>query len=80
MLQIIDSYNEELHNVIESVAADGKVLVPAAGWVPVAGLTREEVEERLNEACKPYFVQTDIKVKVGKPPVKELHELEFQAF
>ena len=66
-LELIDAYNETMH-VTEKVAADGNILVPELGWVRVAGLTREEVEKALTEALVPYFVATDVKVKVTTAP------------
>lgn len=77
-LEIIDSYNSL--RVAETVAADGKVLLPEAGWVDVAGLTREEAEKRLTAALRPFFVEVDIKVKVKDPAVEKLHSVEFEAF
>ncbi len=76
VLEINDSYNQELC-VTEKVAADGKVLLPDAGWVHVAGLTRQEAEQLLTEACRPYFVEVDIKVKVTEAAEQAFEDERF---
>jgi len=67
-VRITDDYNPEL-NAEKGVAADGKILVPDVGWIHVVGLTREEAEGRLQEACDPFFVDTAIHVEVCRDPV-----------
>ena len=61
----VPSYNPEL-SVTEKVALDGQLLVPAAGWIDVVGLSREEAERQVTEALKPYYVQVDVKLKIER--------------
>lgn len=70
-LTFVDRYNPGL-DVTRTVAEDGKVLVPEVGWVLVAGLTREEVEESLGELLRRYFLEVDLKIEVTHP--ERLHE------
>jgi protein involved in polysaccharide export with SLBB domain len=65
VLEILDDYNAEVSGKQE-VAADGKVLLPDAGWVRVAGLTREQAEQALTGALAPYFVHAQVRVRVTK--------------
>ena len=53
-------------NRVETVAADGKVLVPPVGWVHVAGLTREEAETFLRAKLETYYVEVDAFVRVAR--------------
>jgi len=55
----------------QRVADDGTVLLPEAGWVQVAGLTRPEAELVLGQALAPYYQSSDIqamRVSVGTAP------------
>ena len=56
----------ELEPVSEKIAQDGKLLVPQAGWIDVAGLTREEAELVVTKALRVYYVEVDVKLKVEK--------------
>jgi hypothetical protein len=49
------------------VQPDGKALVPEVGWVDVAGLTREQVEQRLREVLAPHYEELSLYVIVHKP-------------
>ncbi len=61
----IQDFNNVGLDITERVARDGMVLVPDVGWVPVAGLTRAEVEKTLSEAYAPFYASPpDVKVKV----------------
>ena len=66
VLQIIDEYNRDVCGQ-QAVAADGRILLPSAGWVRVAGLTRPEVEQALTALLEPYHVQALVRVRVNKP-------------
>ena len=59
-----DTYNAELKGS-GRVEIDGTIMVPEAGPVHVAGLTRSEIEGLLTQKLSPYYTQTDIKVQVG---------------
>lgn len=61
----VDPYNPELATT-EEVALDGHVLVPGAGWIPVAGLSRPEAERTVTEALRPYYREVDVKLKVER--------------
>lgn len=63
-VQYIDSYNPDV-NGIEIVDVDGTIVVPEVGAVPVAGLTRTEVEALLTQRFSPYFQRNDIKVTIA---------------
>lgn len=80
-LQIVDQYNPDVHGVLE-VAEDGKVPLPQAGWVFVAGMTREQVEQALTKALEDYFVSSDVRVIVRKAPrvPVDFHSVEFESF
>ena len=65
-LVLVNLENPDL-DIRETVAADGMILVPEVGRVPVAGLTREEAEKALNAALAPYYLEVDVKVKVQRP-------------
>jgi protein involved in polysaccharide export with SLBB domain len=62
-IQYVDSYNLEVAG-IETVEIDGTILIPEAGAVFVAGMTRPELESFLTQKLSPYFLDTDIKVKI----------------
>ena len=64
-LQLIDEYNPDVHGTV-TVAEDGKVLLPEAGWIFVAGKTREQVEEEMTKALAVYFVESQVRVIVKK--------------
>lgn len=65
-IQFIDEFNpNEIKGVVD-VAEDGKIPLPHAGWVFVAGLTREQVEEALTKSLAPYFVESEVRVIVKK--------------
>lgn len=48
----------------QRVAADGKILLPGAGWFRVAGLTREDAEAAVTKALKAYEANIDVKIVV----------------
>ena len=65
---LVPTFNRELA-VTEEVTLDGKLLLPHAGWVFLAGLTREEAEQRVSESLKPYFARVEVKLKVERQEV-----------
>ena len=65
-LDLVDFANSGMGDSTEAVAADGKVLVPGAGWVHVAGLTREDAEHAITQALQPFYERIDVKVKVRR--------------
>jgi protein involved in polysaccharide export with SLBB domain len=78
-LELID-FHGALHT-IETVAGDGKILVPEVGWVAVAGLTREEAEALLTKTLAAYFLDPDIKVKVVEnEKARVLERVKFDEF
>ena len=58
-----DTYNAELTGT-GRVDIDGTIMVPDAGPVHVAGLTRSEIEGLLTQKLSPYYTQTDIRVMI----------------
>lgn len=78
-LQLLDEYNPDALRGTVTVAQDGKIPLPDAGWVFVAGMTREEVEQELTRVLSRYFVQSEVRVIVKKP-AEELRSLLFEAF
>jgi len=58
-----DSYNLDLVGN-EIVDVDGTIVIPQAGSVFVAGMTRDELESYLTQKLSPYYVETDIKVRM----------------
>ncbi|HEX6885911.1 MAG TPA: polysaccharide biosynthesis/export family protein [Planctomycetota bacterium] len=76
-LQMIDEFNPDVHGTV-TVAEDGKVPLPQAGWVFVHGKTREEVEQILSEALAPYFLESKVRVIVKKADA--FQALQFEAF
>jgi len=77
-LQLVDELNPDAVHAIVTVAEDGKVPLPEAGWVFVHGKTREEVERILTEALAPYFFESRVRVLVKKPTT--LQQAVFEAF
>jgi len=59
-----DSYHAELKGVGQ-VDLDGTIMVPEAGPVHVAGLTRSEIEGLLTQKLSPYYTETDIRVLIS---------------
>lgn len=68
-VQYIDRYNPELAG-IETVDIDGTIVLPEVGAVPVAGLTRTEVEALLTQRFSPYYQRNDIRVTLATSPKK----------
>lgn len=63
-IRFLDSYHpEEIRGTVE-VDIDGTILIPEAGSVFVAGMTRAELESFLSQKLSPYYVQTDVKVEI----------------
>ncbi len=62
-IQFFDAYNKSLQGV-EQVGIDGTILLPQAGSVFVAGMTRSELESFLTQKLSPYFARTDVRVKI----------------
>lgn len=65
-LGILDRHQQV--QAVVRVASDGKALIPEVGWVEVLGLPRAELERKLTELLKPYFVEVDIRVLVNPTP------------
>jgi cell division protein FtsL len=64
VLVLVDDHDHDLGEA-QFVAADGKILLPGAGWVFVAGLTREEAESAVTEALRPFWDEVDVRIRVG---------------
>lgn len=47
-----------------TIGPDGRITVPIAGIVPIAGLARDEAAERIKESLAPYYFDLGISVKV----------------
>jgi len=62
-IQFFDSFNDDVRGTVE-VDIDGTILLPQAGSVFVAGMTRSELESFLTQKLSPYFAQTDVRVKI----------------
>ncbi|MEW6072323.1 MAG: polysaccharide biosynthesis/export family protein [Planctomycetota bacterium] len=65
----VDTYNPEVKGT-GIVDIDGTILLPEAGAVSVAGLTRSEVETKLTQKLSPYYVETDVRVMIQTGPNK----------
>lgn len=65
-IEIRSEYNAADLNVTEPLASDGTVLLPELGHVLVAGMTRDELELRLDELYSPHFDSLKLHVKVHK--------------
>lgn len=62
---VFDVLNPELIDATQTVRIDGKILLPEIGLVPVAGLTRNDLEAVLTERYSLYFEETDIVVDIA---------------
>ena len=62
-ITFVDTYNQEVRGT-EVVDIDGTIIIPEAGSVFVAGMTRSELESYLTQKLSPYFVDTDVKVRI----------------
>lgn len=78
-IQFLDERNPNEVKGVVDVAEDGKIPLPEVGWVFVAGMTREEVEQALTKALAPYFVESEVRVIVKKP-VTAFQSVEFAAW
>lgn len=63
-LGITDAYHDTELGLNTEVDIDGTVLLPELGAVPVAGLTRSEIEALLMEKYSAYYDLLDIRVKI----------------
>lgn len=63
-LQVTDSFNDAELGLSADVDIDGTVLLPELGAVPVAGLTRSEIEALLMERYSAYYDLLDIRVQI----------------
>jgi protein involved in polysaccharide export with SLBB domain len=63
-LGITDAYQDTELGLNATVDIDGTVLLPELGAVPVAGLTRSEIEALLMEKYSAYYDLLDIRVKI----------------
>jgi PAS domain-containing protein len=66
VIETLDQHRNVDFGEQAAVQADGKVLLHDVGWVEIAGLTREEVEQRLTEAYAPYYQDLTVNVIVHK--------------
>ena len=62
-LTYIDTYNPEVKGSAQ-VDVDGTILLPEAGSVHVAGMTRSELETYLTQKLSPYYMETDVRVMI----------------
>jgi protein involved in polysaccharide export with SLBB domain len=63
-ISITDEHHPDELDATLGIDIDGTVLLPVIGAVPVAGLTRSEIEALLMEKYSPYYDLLDIKVKI----------------
>jgi len=63
-IAVIDEIHPEEVSGTFAIDVDGTVLLPVLGSVPVAGLTRSEIEALLLEKYSPYYPVVDIKVRI----------------
>jgi Polysaccharide biosynthesis/export protein len=66
-LELVETYGRVRLPTPAVVQSDGKALIPEAGWVDVAGLSREQVEQRLRERLAPFYEELNLFVVVHKP-------------
>ena len=66
-LELVESHGYFARSQNPVVQRDGKVLIPDVGWVDVAGLTREQVEQRLRKSLEPFYEELQLFVIVHKP-------------
>ena len=62
-ITFVDTYNQDVRGT-ETVDIDGTIIIPEAGSVFVAGMTRSELESYLTQKLSPYFADTDVKVRI----------------
>jgi protein involved in polysaccharide export with SLBB domain len=63
-ISITDEIRPEEINGTFAIDLDGTVLLPVLGSVPIAGLTRSEIEALLMEKYSPYYPVVDLKVRI----------------
>jgi protein involved in polysaccharide export with SLBB domain len=63
-VSLTDEHHPEEINGTFSIDIDGTALMPVLGAVPLAGLTRSEIEALLMEKYSPYYDLLDIKVRI----------------
>jgi len=63
-ISITDELRPEEISGTFAIDLDGTVLLPVLGSVPVAGLTRSEIEALLMEKYSPYYPVVDLKVRI----------------
>lgn len=63
-ISLTDSHHADEINGTYSIDVDGTALLPVLGAVPIAGLTRSEIEALLMEKYSPYYDLLDIKVRI----------------
>ena len=82
-VEIRDHYNQFVQ-ATKTVAADGKLLVPNAGWVQVAGMTREEAETYITTKLAPFYMKTDVTLEVlprrEAAPIAKFSNVLFSGF
>ena len=60
----IDTYHPDETRGTAVVDVDGTILMPDAGSVFVAGMTRAELESFLTQKLSPYWTETDVQVEI----------------
>lgn len=63
-VSLTDSHHPDEINGTYGIDVDGTALLPVLGAVPIAGLTRSEIEALLMEKYSPYYDLLDIKVRI----------------
>jgi protein involved in polysaccharide export with SLBB domain len=63
-ISLTDEHNPDELNGAFAIDIDGTALFPVIGAVPIAGLTRSEIEALLMEKYSPYYDLLDIKVRI----------------
>jgi len=63
-IQVSDAYNDVELRATAEVDIDGTVLLPEIGAVPVAGMTRSQIEAYLMEKYSPYYDLLNITVRI----------------
>lgn len=69
----IMGYSDAFYQV--EVSADGSVLVPKVGGIPVGGLTLEQVEGRIRARAQGVYPAADVDVTLSKPRVFKVYVL-----
>lgn len=63
-ISLTDEHHPDELNGTFGIDIDGTALLPVIGAVPIAGLTRSEIEALLMEKYSPYYDLLDIKIRI----------------